>query len=90
MAFIAPTYWGWWRIGRPVSFSPLEMAKAFESPMLSDCYSNSNGRALAESATDGPVRYGIVAAEPSGATTKFAFAESKSVATPQQGTRVDV
>lgn len=24
---IAPTYWGWWRIGRPVSFSPLEIAK---------------------------------------------------------------
>lgn len=24
---IAPTYWGFWKIGRPVSFSPLEMAK---------------------------------------------------------------
>lgn len=27
IAFVAPTYWGWWKIGRPVSFSPLEMAK---------------------------------------------------------------
>lgn len=24
---IAPTYWGWWRLGRPFSFSPLEVAK---------------------------------------------------------------
>lgn len=24
---IAPTYWGWWRFGRPFSFSPLEIAK---------------------------------------------------------------
>ena len=24
---IAPTYWGWWRLGRPCSFSPLEVAK---------------------------------------------------------------
>jgi hypothetical protein len=27
IALVAPTYWGWWTIGRPVSFSPLEMAK---------------------------------------------------------------
>ena len=24
---VAPTYWGWWRLGRPGSFSPLEIAK---------------------------------------------------------------
>lgn len=24
---IVPTYWGWWRLGRPFSFSPLEIAK---------------------------------------------------------------
>lgn len=24
---VAPTYWGWWRLGRPCSFSPLEIAK---------------------------------------------------------------
>ena len=31
IAAIAPTYFGWWRIGRPVSFSPLEMAKVSSS-----------------------------------------------------------
>lgn len=24
---VLPTYWGWWKLGRPVSFSPLELAK---------------------------------------------------------------
>lgn len=32
--FILPTYWGWWHFGRKISFSPLEMAKAFDSPLL--------------------------------------------------------
>ena len=27
MGLILPLYWGWWRLGRPVSFSPLEIAK---------------------------------------------------------------
>lgn len=27
LACILPTYWGWWKLGRDVSFSPLEIAK---------------------------------------------------------------
>jgi hypothetical protein len=27
IGIILPLYWGWWRLGRPVSFSPLEIAK---------------------------------------------------------------
>lgn len=27
ISFILPTYWGWWKLGRAVSFSPLEIAK---------------------------------------------------------------
>lgn len=27
ICLIAPTYWGWWKLGRSVSFSPLEIAK---------------------------------------------------------------
>lgn len=34
IAFIAPTYWGWWTLGRPVSFSPLEIAKVSLSLLL--------------------------------------------------------
>ena len=29
VAVILPAYWGWWRLGRPVSFSPLELAKVW-------------------------------------------------------------
>jgi hypothetical protein len=31
---IVPTYWGWWNLGRPVTMSPLEIAKAFDAPLL--------------------------------------------------------
>lgn len=31
---VAPTFWGWWRLGREVSMSPLEIARAFEAPLL--------------------------------------------------------
>jgi hypothetical protein len=31
---IIPTYWGWWNLGRPVTMSPLEIAKAFDAPLL--------------------------------------------------------
>lgn len=27
IAMVVPTYWGWWRLGRSMSFSPLELAK---------------------------------------------------------------
>lgn len=27
ISLVLPTYWGWWRLGRAVSFSPLEIAK---------------------------------------------------------------
>ena len=31
LAFIAPTYWGWWKLGRATSFSPLEIAKVYST-----------------------------------------------------------
>lgn len=33
--------WGWWELGRHVSLSPLETAKAFGPPMMQDAGSNS-------------------------------------------------
>ena len=40
---IFPTYWGWWRLGRPVSMSPLEIAKAFDAPLMQ--HADPNGSA---------------------------------------------
>ena len=34
IALILPTYMGWWRLGRPVSFSPLEIAKVRQVKVL--------------------------------------------------------
>lgn len=31
IAVVALTYWGWWKVGRPVSLSPLEVAKVKQS-----------------------------------------------------------
>lgn len=31
LACILPTYWGWWKLERDVSFSPLEIAKVRHS-----------------------------------------------------------
>lgn len=34
------TFYGWWELGRTVSLSPLEIAKAFDAPLLSQVGSN--------------------------------------------------
>lgn len=33
-------FWGWWQLGRTVSLSPLEIAKAFDAPILMQVGSN--------------------------------------------------
>jgi hypothetical protein len=58
VVFIAPTFYGWWRLGRSVSFSPIEIAKSFESPLLEACNSNSSGRDLAKKEGKVWIRYG--------------------------------
>ncbi|KAL8912814.1 MAG: hypothetical protein Q9171_002272 [Xanthocarpia ochracea] len=40
VAAVAATLWGWWELGREVSASPLEIAKAFGAPLLHDMGSN--------------------------------------------------
>jgi hypothetical protein len=54
---ILPTYWGWWRSSRRVSFSPLELGKAFDAPVLADCDPNLSGRQVANTFGDRPIRY---------------------------------
>lgn len=33
IALVAPSFWVWWRLPREVSFSPFEVAKAFDAPL---------------------------------------------------------
>lgn len=37
-------YWGWWQLGRRVSFSPIEIAKAFDAPLLRDANTNAGAK----------------------------------------------
>jgi hypothetical protein len=32
---VIPTYWGFWELGRKLALSPLEIAAAFRSPLVS-------------------------------------------------------
>lgn len=59
---ILPTFWGWWKIGRAVSFSPLEIAKAFDAPLLAACNSNLAAEDLAKATEERLVRYGAAGA----------------------------
>jgi hypothetical protein len=55
---IIPTYWGWWRLGRPVSMSPLEIAKAFDAPLMQQADPNGTVNDHLRSIGGIRVRYG--------------------------------
>jgi hypothetical protein len=56
---ILPTYWGWWRLGRAVSLSPLEIAKAFDAPLMHVLDSNVTSGDLVRAVGGKRVRYGF-------------------------------
>ena len=59
---ILPVFVGWWHVGRTVSMSPIETAKAFKAPMLESSDSNADASILLREVGDRPVRYGAVMA----------------------------
>jgi hypothetical protein len=60
------TFNGFWHIGRKVSMSPIELAKAFNAPLLQNADSNAPVKTLLEQVGVKPVQYGMVRAGPSG------------------------
>jgi hypothetical protein len=58
--FAALLYWGWWQLGRHVSFSPIEIAKAFDAPLLQDVNTNSRAKDLLRDVGNLRIRYGAV------------------------------
>lgn len=62
LAYVAvlPLLWGWWHLGRPVSMSPIETAKAFNAPLLRDADGNGTSMELLAVVGDTRVRYGGV------------------------------
>jgi hypothetical protein len=87
-------FWGWWRLGRSFSLSPLEIANAFGAPMGANGHSpigvlvsgssNASGDELArhvKGAGDPMVRYGVG----DGYRLLVALAAHDGVRTPQAG-----
>lgn len=56
----ATLYWGWWQLGRHVSFSPIEIAKAFDAPLLQEVNTNAGTKHLLHDVGDVCIRYGAV------------------------------
>ena len=57
--FLIPLFAGYWRLGRTVSFSPLEVAKAFQAPLLSGQASNATADRLLLGVKGTRVQYGV-------------------------------
>ena len=54
-----PVFFGWWRLGRSVSMSPVEIAKAFGAPGLRALDSNADAQALLAQCGKQEVQYGV-------------------------------
>lgn len=55
---VAATFWGWWELGRDMTLSPLEIAKAFDSPLLKQAGSNVPAGHMSKSVLATRIRYG--------------------------------
>jgi len=51
---VSITFWGWWELGRRVSMSPFEIARAFDAPVFGDASGNLSFRRF----TNEKLRYG--------------------------------
>lgn len=58
--FVLVTFDGYWHLGRATTMSPLEIAKAFNAPLLTNADSNAEVQVLVEELGPYSVRYGAV------------------------------
>lgn len=73
------TFNGFWQLGRSVTLSPVETAKAFNAPILSSNDSNATVWDLLEEVGTRSVRYGAVAVITDDATRRNGFIRGDSV-----------
>lgn len=57
---ILPTFYGWWQLGRPMTLSPIEIAKAFDSKILKEAESNSTVEGTLEVLGHRKIQYGAL------------------------------
>ena len=60
---VLPLFSGFWVLGREMSFSPIELAKAFGSPQLDGANSNADAAGIVKVAGPDLLRYGEVSGE---------------------------
>jgi hypothetical protein len=87
---VVPLLMYWWRLGRDVSLSPIEIARAFSAPELMDSGSNLDASRLVKEIGSREVRYGVVAFQSADGywgqtTSELAFGHSGVVQAPQKG-----
>jgi len=60
VVLVFPTFLGWWQLGRKMSLSPIEIAKAFNAPLLEGFRSNSEVKKILKEGGGLEVVYGEV------------------------------
>ncbi|KAH9207812.1 hypothetical protein DL95DRAFT_395741 [Leptodontidium sp. 2 PMI_412] len=85
LILIIPLYYGYWKMGRRPTLSPLETAKAFGAPLLRRAGSNMEATGLVKVAGPTKVRYGEVLREEDGVQVhKLEIAEAETVKAPRR------
>lgn len=86
---IAPTFVGWWELGRPVTLNPVETAKAFDAPLLRGPGSNAPIQDLVAIVGGRKLRWGDVVEGSkdgnNGARRRLGFAPPELVSAPRRG-----
>jgi len=80
-----PLFWRWWQLGREFSMSPLEIARAFDAPLLRGVDGNSSAEKLARDFKGVMVRYGISTKALAEDQAKLIIDYEDSITAPRQG-----
>ncbi|TKA82902.1 hypothetical protein B0A55_01165 [Friedmanniomyces simplex] len=101
--FVLPLFWGWWTLDKVSLLSPLDVALAFDAPLLREANSAKGASGVVKQTGDVQVKFGWVAdmsrfydtdSDETGvrgsACYRLGIAEKQRVLTPQKGMRFDV
>ncbi|EEP79819.1 predicted protein [Uncinocarpus reesii 1704] len=84
---VALIFSGFWKLGRDVTLSPIEVAKAFNAPTVVSSDSNSTVNTLMKEVGDRQVRYGVLSDGHFGGTIvrKLAMGDRELISAPEEG-----
>jgi hypothetical protein len=82
---VVPVFFGWWRLGRKVSLSPVEIAKAFDAQPLMGADPNASARGLLKEVGKRQIKYGACNTADGANRMKLVMAEPGFVRAPADG-----